>query len=138
MFFQLRVVSYAHIHGSEEPRLSAWRCSEVNCRMVWVPTSRSWESRRGLRWRMRNSPDGLAHRLDTFQLFSSYSTRSTHEATRKQGRCPPERVFAVVARAGEEGLVDARGTRDRLRPLQPSGQGFPHRRHTHIQKLTEN
>jgi hypothetical protein len=73
---------------------------------------------------MRNSPDGLAHRLDTFQLFSSYSTRSTHEATRKQGRCPPERVFAVVARAREGGLADARGTRDRLRPLSPLDKGF--------------
>ncbi len=42
---------------------------------------------------------------------------------------PPERIFVVVARTRGGGPAGARGTRDRLRPLQPSGQGLSHRRH---------
>ena len=39
----------------------------------------------------------------------------------------PERVLAVVAGARGGDPADARGARDRLRPLQPAGQGLPHR-----------
>ncbi len=43
------------------------------------------------------------------------------------GHGGPERVFPVVAGARGGGAADARGARDRLRALQPSGQGLPHR-----------
>ena len=39
-----------------------------------------------------------------------------------------ERVLAVVARAGGGDPADARGARDRLRPVQPARQGLPDRR----------
>ena len=39
-----------------------------------------------------------------------------------------ERVLAVVARAGGGDPADARGTRHRLRAVQPARQGLPHRR----------
>ena len=38
-----------------------------------------------------------------------------------------ERVLALVARAGGGDPADARGARDRLRALQPAGEGLPHR-----------
>ena len=38
-----------------------------------------------------------------------------------------ERVLALVARAGGGDPADARGARDRLRPVQPARQGLPHR-----------
>ena len=40
---------------------------------------------------------------------------------------PSERVLAVVAGAGGGDHPDARRARHRLRPLQPAGQGLPHR-----------
>ena len=40
---------------------------------------------------------------------------------------PPERVLALVARAGGGDPADARGARDRLRALQPARQGLPDR-----------
>ena len=49
------------------------------------------------------------------------------------GACRParhrraERVLALVARAGGGDPADARGARDRLRPLQPARQGLPDR-----------
>ena len=43
------------------------------------------------------------------------------------GHGPAERVLAVVAGARGGDPADARGARDRLRPLQPAGQGLPHR-----------
>ena len=42
------------------------------------------------------------------------------------GHGRPERVLPVVATPRGGGAADARGTRDRLRPLQPAGQGLPH------------
>ena len=43
------------------------------------------------------------------------------------GHRAPERIFAVVAGARSGSDADARGTRHRLRSLQPAGQGLPHR-----------
>ena len=39
-----------------------------------------------------------------------------------------ERIFAVLARAGDEDLSDARGARHRLRAVQPARPRLPHRR----------
>ena len=44
------------------------------------------------------------------------------------GRGAAERIFAVVARARRGDHSGARGTRHRLRSLQPAGQGLSHRR----------
>ena len=43
------------------------------------------------------------------------------------GHGPAERVLAVVAGAGGGDPPDARRARHRLRPVQPAGQGLPHR-----------
>ena len=43
------------------------------------------------------------------------------------GHGAPERVLALVARAGGGDPADARGARHRLRPVQPARQGLPHR-----------
>ena len=42
------------------------------------------------------------------------------------GHGRPERVLPVVATPRGGGAAGARGARDRLRPLQPAGQGLPH------------
>ena len=46
---------------------------------------------------------------------------------RPAGGGPPERILPVVAGAGSGDPADPRGARHRLRPLQPPGQGLPHR-----------
>ena len=48
-------------------------------------------------------------------------------ARRAAGDGAAERVLALVARAGGRDPADARGARDRLRPVQPARQGLPHR-----------
>ena len=40
--------------------------------------------------------------------------------------CTAERVFAVVARAGEGDSSNPGGTRYRIRPVQPAGEGIPY------------
>ena len=46
---------------------------------------------------------------------------------RAAGHGAPERVLALVARARGGDPADARGARDRLRPVQPARQRLPHR-----------
>ena len=48
-------------------------------------------------------------------------------ARRPAGHRAAERVLAVVARARGRDPADARGARDRLRPVQPARQGLPDR-----------
>ena len=44
---------------------------------------------------------------------------------RPAGHRAPERILAVVETPRSGSAADARGTRNRLRPLQPAGQGLP-------------
>ena len=48
----------------------------------------------------------------------------------------PERILALVERAGSGSHADARRTRHRLRSLQPARQRLPHRRSTKIRSST--
>ena len=52
------------------------------------------------------------------------------DPARARGAAPDgaaDGVLALVARARGRDPADARGARDRVRPLQPAGQGLPHR-----------
>ena len=58
--------------------------------------------------------------------FRSWSADDPSRPRRPAGHCGPERILALVEKARRGSAADARGTRDRLRSLQPSGQGLPH------------
>ena len=58
--------------------------------------------------------------------FRSRSANDPSRPRRPAGHCAPERILAVDENPREGSDTDPRGTRDRLRSLQPSGQGLPH------------
>src|SRR6185437_7358537 len=65
--------------------------------------------------------------------MGSWGADDPARSRRPTGHCAPERIFAMVARARGGGAADAGGSRDRLRPLQPPGQGLPHGYHQRVQ-----
>ena len=63
------------------------------------------------------------------QALRPFRSRRADDPSRTRGPAghgPPERILAVVETPRSGGDTDARGTRHRLRAVQPAGQGLPH------------
>ena len=63
----------------------------------------------------------------TLRPIRSGRTDDSPGPRRPAGRRPAERILAVDADAEKGGSADLRGTRHRLRAVQPARQGLPHR-----------
>ena len=84
-----------------------------------IRTSRSRTSRHG---------KGLIRRREGRpSAFRRRACRPFAAPSRSAGHGTAKRVLAVVAGAGARGPAGTRGAGDRLRPVQPAGQGIPDR-----------
>ena len=85
-------------------------------------------SERADRGRRRHGQGLIRHgKVKHFGLSEAGVADDPPRARGAAGHRAPERVFAVVARAGGGDPADARGARHRLRAVQPARQGLPDR-----------